>query len=96
MTNRQRRSFGNSQAFLELGEDFICQAPSGHRIVCVFGGHNSQILNYIGICYQQLIEEAGTIIVMALALIKDLEVPYRNKRPANMYINNMFGLISTL
>ena len=59
VTNRQRRSFGlvddvGMAAGLEMGEDFVCQAPRGCRVVCLYGGWNVRGINCLGMCYQHV------------------------------------------
>ena len=67
VTNRQRRSFGlvddvATGGGLELGEDFVCQAPRGCRVVCLFGGWNGRGINCLGMCYQHV--ESGATGLM--------------------------------
>ena len=56
VTNRgQRRQFGAMDAGgVEMGEDFVCQAPRGARVVCLFGGCNAKGINALGICWQKM------------------------------------------
>ena len=68
VTNRQRRSFGlvdeaGMGGGLELGEDFVCQAPRGCRIVCLLGGWNTRGINCLGMCYQH-VETGGAAVLM--------------------------------
>jgi len=67
VTNRQRRSFGlvdevGMGGGLELGEDFVCQAPRGCRVVCLYGGWNGRGINCLGMCYQHV--ESGATGLM--------------------------------
>lgn len=67
VTNRQRRSFGlvddsGMGGGLEMGDDFVCQAPRGCRVVCLLGGWNERGMNCIGMCYQHV--ESGVTGLM--------------------------------
>ena len=67
VTSRQRRSFGlvdesGGSGGLELGEDFVCQAPRGCRVVCLYGGWNSSGVNCFGMVYQHV--ESGVAGMM--------------------------------
>ena len=73
VTNRQRRVYGSSdglRAGLEMGEDFVCQAPKGSRVTCFYGGWNRKGINCIGICHCR--HEAAAAALLA--------VPHKQKQ----------------
>ena len=62
VTNRgTRRAFGGAEGGgIELGDDFVLQAPRGARVVCFIGGWNAKGINALGVCHQA-VEGADTL-----------------------------------
>ena len=68
VTNRgTRRGFGDvGGGGLELGDDFVLQAPRGARVVCLIGGWNAKGINALGVCHQA-VEGGDTLAVPGAA-----------------------------